>query len=309
MVKPDIKKKSHQPKPIITAEEELKEANRVKSLIAKDHPVVAMTIEEACDKVVFYDQKVKEFEKEYEEKLAKANKAIDLLVKIKEGYEYLLSIQPLYVGMTKEEFKEDIANFIQNHDYMREESNKFYINMAMELDKILKAYFLQDKPKVEQFHENAAKLNAESIIMFIADQQACKEKLLHDIHDLYFQGRDEKSPMISKEEFKKAIFEQIKLNRGDVNIELESKYKELKKAMEEQKNFPKDRIANVVELLKTLDTTITDKDREEAAKRPIQNAIEYNGDLLDGPIIEPIEEVKALVISNEEPILDLSTGC
>ena len=129
--------------------------------------------------------------------------------------------------------------------------------------------------------------------MFIADQQACKEKLLHDIHDLYFQGRDEKSPMISKEEFKKAIFEQIKLNRGDVNIELEAKYKEMKKAMEEQKNIPKERIANVVELLKTLDQTITDKDREEAAKRPIQ-------------VTEPTEEVKALVISNEQPIIEMN---
>ena len=151
MVKPEIKKKTH-PKPIIQGEEELKQVNKVKALIAKDHPLEAMTIEEACNKVIFYDQKVKELEKEYEEKLAKAEKTIELLTKFKDGYEYILSIQKLYVGMTKEEFTETIANFILNHDSMREESNKFYINMAMELDKILKAYFLQDKPKVEQFH-------------------------------------------------------------------------------------------------------------------------------------------------------------
>lgn len=271
MVKPDIKKK-HQPKPINTEEEQLREANRVKALISNAAPEDAARFEEACNKVVFYDQKVKELDKEYQEKLATAEKTIDLLMKIKNGYEAVLAMQPIYVGMTKEEFKDSLANFIENHDQMREDSNVFYVDQAMKLDKILKEYFEKDKPKVTAFHENMGKLAPEHIITYIADQQVCKEKLLHDIHDLYHQGKTAENSTLTKEEFKKAIFSQIKLNRGDVNIELEAKYKELQKMMKEQKNIPKERLENVVELLKHLDENITAIDREEAAKKELEKA-------------------------------------
>lgn len=322
MVKPTIKKQHPHPHPINPEEEELKQANRIKALISQPDPEAAKQIEDACNKVAFYSQKVEELDKEYQEKLATVEKeletaklhreklsigmesllqqkvecvkkiedqekTIDLLMKIKNGYEYVLSLQPLYVGMTKEEFKDALANFIENHDQMREESNIFYIDQAMHANKILGEFFKQDKPKVENFHQNMGKLSNQEFMAYVADQQQTKEKLLRDLHDLYFQGQTAENSMLTKEEFKKIIFQQIKLNRGDVNIELEKKYKELEKMMKEKKNIPKERLDNVVELLKHLDETITEKDREEAAKKEAE------------PVKETPEPVPEVIIEKD----------